>query len=115
MDYFDTFVTATFFHRNFTFFTLNEKQVAGLVCAVCMSVARFAALVAMANNIIRNPFATTMVENKIFPDEFILKPQIFHLPRIFNYAALKLKHIFETFVFIVCAGFFATDSARAIH
>src|SRR5690606_31592186 len=60
IDYFNTFLTAAIFHRNFAFFTLNEKQVASFVGAIGMCIASFAALVAMANDIIRNPFPTAM-------------------------------------------------------
>src|SRR5688572_12571120 len=88
---------------------------ASFVGAVGVSIASFAALVALANNIIRNPLPTAMVKNKIFPDKFILKPQIFNLPRIFNNAALQLKYIFKTFVFVICTGLFTPDSSRTVH
>jgi hypothetical protein len=51
---------------------LNEKQMAGFVFAVLMSVARFAALMAMADNFIGDLLAHPAIENKIFAFELIL-------------------------------------------
>src|SRR5690606_16298955 len=49
MYYFNTFLTTTVFHFHCTFFTLNKKQMAGFVGTIGVRVARFAALVAVAD------------------------------------------------------------------
>ncbi len=51
--------------------TLNEENVAGIVGAIYVGVAGFAALVAMRNHIFTDAFAHALIENKIFADEFI--------------------------------------------
>ena len=67
--------------------TLNKQQVTGLVGAIDMSVARGSALVALGNDVVRNPFGTALVKDKVFPFKFIFKPEVFDLACVFDYTS----------------------------
>ena len=88
---------------------------AGLIGTVHMRVAGFAALVAMGDDLIGNPFATAVVKYKVLAAEFVLQPLCFRLTGILDDAALQLIDLFKAFVFIVGAGLFTTYAARAVH
>ncbi len=88
---------------------------ATVVGAVGVGVTRFAALVAVGNNLPVYAFAQPFVEHKIFADKFRLEVGRFDLAGIFQHAAMQLVHVFKSLVFQVGAGFFAADSASAIQ
>src|SRR5690606_7202939 len=66
------------------FFTLDKQQMAAIVFAIGVIIARCAALMASADDVIRNPFAQAFIEHKVFSNEFVLQSLIFYLAGIFN-------------------------------
>ena len=98
-----------------TVITLNKKQMASVVRAVSMGVARFSTLVAMRDNIRRNPFAEPLIKNEIDADEFVVQTLFAYLSGVLNDAAVELKNMAKTLVFEPRTRFFAPNTARAIH
>ena len=82
-----------------TRWTLNEKQMAAVVCTIDMGVTRRTALVTSGDYIVRNSLASALVKDKVLADKLIVQTLIFHLPRIFNDAAFELVYTLKPFVF----------------
>jgi hypothetical protein len=72
---------------------LNKKQIAIDVCAIGMLVAGIAALVAIADNIVGNAFAQTIVEHKVFSLEFRLQSFGFNFLGVGYDATMQLVYI----------------------
>src|SRR5574343_1482081 len=80
-----------------------------------MGVANGATLMTMRNNILRNPLSPPVIKNKVLPNKFRLQLLSLDFVGIMNNSSFQVIHFFKTFVQHIGAGFFASDSARAIH
>jgi hypothetical protein len=94
---------------------LNKQQVAAIVFAIGVIIARLPALVAMGNHIVGDALAQAFIEHEIFADEFVFKALLFYLACVFDDAAIELIYVLEAAVLHPRAGLFAADAARAVH
>jgi len=94
---------------------LDEEEMAGVVGAVGVVITGLAALVAFGDDFVGDAFAKAFVEDEIFTDKFIGQAELLALAGIFDDAAFHHEHVVESFVQHVGAGFFAADTAGAIH
>ena len=65
-----------------------------IVFAVCVIITGLATLMTHGDNILRDPFTKTFIENKILSDKLIFNALSFRLACIFNDATIQLKYIF---------------------
>ena len=110
-----TFLAATAFKFIQTIFALNKQQMTSDVFAVAMRVRFLAALMAIANDFLRDLLAQTIIENEIFAFEFIFQILLFDLPHIFDNSAFEMKNLCKTVVQQIRARLFAANPAGAIH
>ena len=57
-----------------------------------------AALMAISNNLIRNPFSQPLIKYEIFAVKFILQSFFFYLVSVVDNATFQVKNIFKSFV-----------------
>jgi hypothetical protein len=108
-------IGTTVIHSIGTESTLDKQQMTGFIGAINMGITWCTTLVAMRNHMLRNPFTPPVVEDEILAHEFILELFLIYLPAVLDDPALELVNLFKTFVFVVCAGFFAPDTAGTVH
>ena len=85
---FFTGIGATLVHLFSTGITLDKQQMTGLVDAIYMGVTRGTALVALGNHLFGNTLSPPLVEDKVFPFEFIIQSLVLHLTGVFDDPAL---------------------------
>src|SRR5690349_1849683 len=86
-----------------------------VVGAIYMTVTGSPALVACADDFFTDPLAHALIEDKIFPQEFIFQSFGLHLSCIIYDPAIKLVHILKSLMLQVGARLFASDAACAIE
>ena len=59
-------------------FALDKQQMTGLVGAVDMGVTRGPTLVALGNDVLRNPLGSPLVKNKVFSHKGIFQSLVIH-------------------------------------
>ena len=92
-----------------TTFTLNEQNMTSVICTIRVFITRFSTLVALCDNFVSYPFPKPFIEDKVFPDEFILKILIFDLSGIFDYSSIYIN-IFLSFCASNCSAIIGKDS-----
>ena len=70
---------------------------------------------AMCDNIFRDPFAHTLIKDKVFTDKTYRKPLFTRLAGILNNTALNVPDFAKSIVFHPGAGFLTADPTRAVH
>lgn len=88
---------------------------AAVIFAICMAVAGGSTLMAMRNNIFRDPFAHPLVKNKVFTHEAHRKSLFSRLAGIFNNTAFNVPDFTKSIVFHPGTGLLTTYAARAVH
>src|ERR1035437_9644060 len=86
-----------------------------IVFAISMFITWLSTLMAMTDNFTANLLSQPVIKYKIFPFEFIKKIFFFNLIGIINNTSFQMKYIFKSIMQHISAGFFATDTACAIH
>ena len=67
----------------------------GLVFTIHMGITRFTTLMALCNDVIRNTFASSMIEYEIFTYKFVFQILFLRLTNIFDDTTFQLVNIFK--------------------
>jgi hypothetical protein len=94
---------------------LDKQQVTTIVGAIRMVICRVTTLVATGNNIGCNALPKSVVEHKVFSNELTVKPVFLYLFGIIDNAAFEVKYILKPMMQHIGTGFFAADTAGAVH
>ncbi len=68
--------------------TLNEEQVAHIIGAVVMAIARLSALVTNTDHFVADALAQTLIKDKILSDESIVQAFLLHFPSVVDDAPI---------------------------
>ena len=88
---------------------------AGLVGTVHVGVAGISALVALGDDVVADPFSSSVVEDEVLSEELILEVQVLYLTCVFNDPAFKLIDILEAFMLVIGTGLLTTDAPGTVH
>ena len=115
LEYRIAFIAAAAVVLRGTVFALDEQQVTAVVLAVGMCIAGFAALVAVADDIVCNAFAEALIKYKVLAFEFVGDALLAGFVGIFDDTAFEVIYVLKTVVEQVCRCFLAADTAGAVH
>jgi len=109
---FDTTATRKFvFARS----TLDEEEVTLQILAVSIVITNRLALVAVGEDIIRDPLTEALVKDKVLALEFGCETLTLYLVLVVNDATMELVYVLETVVFEIGTRLLTTNSTSTIE